>query len=613
MRPALFVLTVLMLCGCRPESSEPIVAPRPPSPPPSQRSAVDSIVVPLPSDEIDVDPAGTEWQTEQYSQAIDRHLKHLAECIANGVYDESKLSFIDESVEHTSLRPIDTKLVYKGTALEVRRWMRETTVPIRVDGHHGKTSLITEFESIAESANGKADSQNQTYVKFKIVGVSPVEQQLRTDVLWQLSSPSPEGNYQQNARWECRWDLSDESPRLVSVSLAEFQEVQASEQRQFFDCTAAVTRDDPQLAKQFGPSIDHWLDRLEYRFGILPSSYQGIAIADVNGDGLEDVFIAQPGGVSGGLPNRLLVQQADGTVIDRSAESGLDWLIETHSALFVDLDNDGDQDIVVATVMGLVFAANDGHGRFQKRAVKITPEAPPMSLAAADFDNDRDLDIYVCCYSPRTSSPLMGRPLPYHDANNGGRNLLLRNDRDWRFRDATRQVGMDTNNRRFSFAAAWEDYDNDNDMDLYVANDYGRNNLFRNDGGYFTDVAADLGLEDISAGMSVAWGDYNRDGWMDLYISNMWSSAGKRIAYQRQFQPGADSATRSHLQRHARGNSLFMNRLGDSSTFSDVSLTEGVTMGRWAWSSQFADINNNGYLDIVVANGFITQEDSGDL
>jgi len=149
---------------------------------------------------------------------------------------------------------------------------------------------------------------------------------------------------------------------------------------------------------------------------------------------------------------------------------------------------------------------------------------------------------------------------------------------------------------------------------LYVANDYGRNNLYENAEGRFRDVAAKLGVEDISAGMSAAWGDYNGDGWMDLYVSNMWSSAGNRVAYQRNFHATVDDATRKTLQRHARGNSLFANRLGEGqSQFDDVSVESSVTLGRWAWSSQFADINNDGREDLYVANGFITQEDTGDL
>ena len=167
------------------------------------------------------------------------------------------------------------------------------------------------------------------------------------------------------------------------------------------------------------------------------------------------------------------------------------------------------------------------------------------------------------------------------------------------------------NNRRFSYASAWEDYDNDGDLDLYVANDFGRNNLYRNDGGKFKDVAPTAGVEDLSAGMSVTWTDYNNDGWMDIYVSNMFSSAGNRIAFQREFQSDADGSTKGLFQRHARGNTLFEN--AKDGTFRDVSLEANVTLGRWAWGSRFVDINNDGWQDILVANGFLTQSNPDDL
>ncbi|MCP4731572.1 MAG: VCBS repeat-containing protein [Roseibacillus sp.] len=91
----------------------------------------------------------------------------------------------------------------------------------------------------------------------------------------------------------------------------------------------------------------------------------------------------------------------------------------------------------------------------------------------------------------------------------------------------------------------------------------------------------------------------------------MFSSAGNRITFQDQFKPGGDPTTRALYQRHARGNSLFRN-LG-SGRFEDVSISSGTTMGRWAWSSLFVDLDNNGWEDLLVANGFITQEDPGDL
>ena len=147
-----------------------------------------------------------------------------------------------------------------------------------------------------------------------------------------------------------------------------------------------------------------------------------------------------------------------------------------------------------------------------------------------------------------------------------------------------------------------------------MANDFGRNNLYRCDRSpdgsvKFKDAAAGAGVEDISAGMSASWGDADNDGRPDLYVSNMWSSAGNRVTYQRRFREG--SGALSSFQRHAKGNSLFQNA-GDG-TFHDVSVESGVTMGRWAWGSRFVDLNNDGWDDLVVANGYITQPDPGDL
>ena len=152
---------------------------------------------------------------------------------------------------------------------------------------------------------------------------------------------------------------------------------------------------------------------------------------------------------------------------------------------------------------------------------------------------------------------------------------------------------------------------NDGDADLYVANDFGRNNLYRNEGGKFTDVAAEAGVEDGAFGMSVSWGDYNHDGLMDIYVANMFSAAGNRVTYQRRFKPQATGEAKSRLQHTARGNTLFENR-GDG-TFRDVSADAGVTMGRWGWASLFADINNDRWEDLVLSNGYFTGSDPNDL
>jgi hypothetical protein len=427
------------------------------------------------------------------------------------------------------------------------------------------------------------------------------------------------GGFQSNSIWDCVWQIDKKKQRLRSLKIRDYLEVvgQASKSGglMFADCTNSVVGHLPAFQQQLRPSVDQWLNTIEIRFQINIGGWEGVSLADVNGDGLDDVYVCQPGG----LPNRLFVQQPDGTCSDQSKASGVDWLNESHGSLFADLDNDGDQDLVLAVHDGLVLMSNDGNGKFTTAAGKAFPAAVPYSVSVADYDVDGDLDIYAACYDRRAGvnrHRLFAKAIPYHDANNGGRNVLLQNvstsdAAKWDFRYVTTHVGLDENNRRFSYASSWEDYDNDGDLDLYVANDFGRNNLYRNDDGMFTDVAAQAGVEDISAGMSVSWGDYNNDGLMDIYVSNMFSSAGNRIAFQRKFQSGAQSGTKKYFQRHARGNTLFENA-GDG-TFRDVSQQADVTLGRWAWGSRFLDLNNDGWQDLLVANGFLTQNDSGDL
>jgi hypothetical protein len=295
-----------------------------------------------------------------------------------------------------------------------------------------------------------------------------------------------------------------------------------------------------------------------------------------------------------------------------SAEAGVDWMELTRAALFADLDNDGDQDLALAQGWYLMLMENVGGARFEKR-LERRAEGQLHSLAAADADNDGDLDLFFCGRNPsrEQGAPegILGTPIPYHDANNGGPNLYLMNGGSWQFEDATVSAGLDVNNRRYSYAASWEDFDDDGDQDLYVANDFGRNNLYQNDGaGHFVDIAATAGVEDISAGMGVTWGDADRSGRMDVYVSNMFSSAGNRIAFQRNFREGSKSL--GEFRRHARGNSLFRN---GGAIFEDVSETSGATNAQWAWGAKFADINNDGWEDLYVANGFITTEDTGDL
>jgi hypothetical protein len=427
-------------------------------------------------------------------------------------------------------------------------------------------------------------------------------------------------------RWQRGRDGT--APRVTAIEIENFEQVtsRAPGVPLFVDCTESVLGGNASYRSQMLHGLNHWLERIQDTrlFALLGTP--GLAVADVNGDGLDDLYVCQ----EGGLPNRLFLQRADGSVADASSSSGADWLESSRSALIVDLDNNGTQDLVVAVFGNLVLASGDGSGRFAIRAVLPTSN-DAMSLSAVDYDLDGDLDLYVCAYNHNDLLEDSGvlsigasAEFVYHDAENGAANILYRGDiaagGEWRFTDVTKQVGLDVNNRRYSFAAAWEDFDNDGDQDLYVANDFGRNTLYQNDAvrpdgsrssaTRFVDIAARAGAEDSASGMSVTWGDVDRDGRMDVYISNMFSAAGSRITYQDAFKRDAPEVRR-RLQRFARGNTL-LKSLGDG-TFSDVSTEAGLTMGRWAWSSNFVDLNNDGWEDLIVANGYITTDDTGDL
>jgi hypothetical protein len=115
----------------------------------------------------------------------------------------------------------------------------------------------------------------------------------------------------------------------------------------------------------------------------------------------------------------------------------------------------------------------------------------------------------------------------------------------------------------------------------------------------------------MAAGMSASWGDHNGDGKLDLYVGNMFSAAGKRVTYQRKFDESRSIDDVAAMQRMARGNSLFQQ--GSEGAFQDVSEVTGVTMGRWAWSSGFVDLNNDGREDLVVANGYLSNPGTDDL
>lgn len=411
--------------------------------------------------------------------------------------------------------------------------------------------------------------------------------------------------------WELTWHGTpdDEVAELVAIDTLQYEEFEAPRPL-FGDVTEHVFGDWEPFEEEFLLGAGELYRRKDRLTGNSYMGWQGLAIGDVNGDGLEDLYVCQPGG----LPNRLFLRQQDGSVRESAIASGVAFLDNTRGALLLDLDNDADQDLIVSMGPNLVIAYNNGRGGFGQ----ITPllcggTAFVHSIAAADIDADGDLDLYACRYNTSGEAGALGGglPVPYHDADNGGRNVLWRNDGARTFTDATAELGLDENNSKFSLGAIFEDFDGDADLDLYVTNDFGRNNYYLNEGGRFRDAVMDVGLEELAASMGASAADFDRDGDMDIYLSNMFSSAGLRIVTQAdQFKPDQRDTAADFIS-HARGNFLLVNQ-GDG-TFVDHSADAGVELGRWAWGARFVDFNNDGFDDLYVPNGFVTGPDTGDL
>ena len=297
--------------------------------------------------------------------------------------------------------------------------------------------------------------------------------------------------------------------------------------------------------------------------------------------------------------------------------AGVGVLENTACALFADIDNDGRQDLIVVCTSGPLLFLNQGGGKFRPEArrhfsLPTPPQGTFTGAAIADYDRDGWLDIYFCLYLYYQGTDQYKYPSPYYDAENGPPNFMMRNQRDGTFRDVTAQSGLDKNNTRYSFCCGWSDYNRDGWPDLYVVNDFGRKNLYRNNGdGTFTDVAPQAGVEDVGAGMSVCWLDHDNDGAEDLYVANMWTAAGKRISTQEIFQKDAPEAARALYRKHAMGNSLFRNN-GDG-VFQDEGASAGVEMGRWSWSSDAWDFDHDGFPDLYITNGMVSGESREDL
>ena len=556
------------------------------------------------------DPVRDGWLTEAFTQEAVGQLNQLGLLVVSDepIQEEEIASQLaTDDLSSDQLVPQSTRIVFDDGLLRIERATGSVSASANLTG----PTLTRLRHALVPLRKWLASVPEARHFKFKLFRVALDDEdptQATTRQYAHFSGRSDHESREVNATWIVQWQRhQDRPPTIRSIQLQRFEQTTLQQKNLFADCTESVLGQNKIYSVALTPGIPYWRKRFEQQLGVYNFGHHGLSVGDVNGDGMDDLYICQ----TGGLPNHLLIQQPDGALRDVSSMARVDYLDNTRSALFLDLDNDDDQDLVLALTTGLLFLENDGQARFQLRA-RIPSVRQAFSLAAADYDRDGRLDLYVCVYyGTGDDISELPVPVPYFDATNGGQNYLIRNEGDWRFNDVTERVGLDDDNRRFSFAAAWEDYDNDGDSDLIVVNDFGPNHLFQNNNGRFRNVAAEVGLIDGAFGMSATFGDYNRDGYADLYVSNMFSAAGNRVTYQPQFKSAHVESTKARFQHLARGNSLFCGLPGGQ--FRDVSVAERVTMGRWSWGSLFADINNDGWEDLLVANGFVTGDSKDDL
>ncbi len=557
-------------------------------------------------------PAGSdEFITEKYADQIEALFKQWGLQLLRSPQDTSALSKVMSAVfAGSDLKAGRVKTINESSAFRV--WQvqyprepslgREAFLVGLLSALQTFSTLVTaEFQVVHIHSEGPTPSiagetsSLVTVVRFELVGTG-----------------TGFHREQRVGHWELRWEkLSPGELRLQEWQALDEERGQAWHPV-FQDISLHALGNNRSYTAQLAPGTDYWRTVLDGASGIDIYGHNGVSVADIDGDGLDDLYVCQPAG----LPNRLFRNRGDGTFEDITESSGTGVLDNTACALFADIDNDGRQDLIVVRATGPLLYINQGGGKYAVKPGAFQFANPPQGTftgaAIADYDRDGWLDIYFCLYAYYQGADQYRYPMPYFDAENGPPNFLMRNNRDGTFRDVTKQSGLDQNNTRFSFCSSWGDYDSDNWPDLYVVNDFGRKNLYRNNGdGTFTDIAREAGVEDVGAGMSVAWLDFDKDGHEDLYVANMWTAAGIRVSEQDIFQKGAAEAARSLYHQHAMGNCLFQN--GGDGRFKDVGMRGGTAMGRWAWSSDAWDFNHDGFPEIYIANGMVTGTSREDL
>ena len=559
-----------------------------------------------------VTPGLDEYITEKYAFEITRLLDEWGQELKTATpRDLAALAkFLDPAIKASLLIPNKEDIIRSGNGIDVFR--RRFSPPAA----SGRERFLQEMKGYLSSL-----SRLET-VKFEVVSIktigppkdygSPpnVQVDLRYDFVGTRADATRE---ERVGHWQTEWTRDAANDWRVQRWAASEETVSRTRESLFHDITLQALGKTESYQNQLRHGVDFWRTTLDGACGIDVYGNNGVAVGDFDSDGLDDIYVCQPAG----LPNRLYRNRGDGTFEDVTERAGVDVLDNTACALFADFENKGLQDLLVVCGSGPLLFLNQGNGKFQRKHDAFKFAQPPQGTfthaALADYDRDGRLDIYFCLYSYYLGLDQYHYPTPYFDARNGPPNFLLHNEGNAIFQDRTEAAGLQVENDRYSFACAWGDANGDGSPDLYVVNDFGRSNLYRNNGdGTFKGVSTEAGVADVGAGMSACWFDFDNDGKQDIYAANMWSAEGIRVSEQPQFHKKDPENIRALYRQHARGNSLYKN-LGNGN-FENVSDAAGVEMGRWAWCSDAWDFDHDGYSDLYIANGYISgPETSGNV
>ena len=411
-------------------------------------------------------------------------------------------------------------------------------------------------------------------------------------------------------------------------------EVAKIEQAMFTDVTAACIPDAETLAAVSRSSHQQRvLDAITSKkvmeplmdglpgFNDWESAWQfpSASVVDYDGDGWDDVFLTDRW--TGGM----MLRNENGKFYDATVDCGLNVGPNSNCVLFADFDNDGDPDAFVGrSVHDSQFFINE-NGTFH-RDVSMDSELKFVRFvtagSVADINGDGLLDLFLSTYvSPSGSATGTNWPanmLPESDRETfdqlqsnhpfvdrgGPANVLFMNVNGKLKRCDTDDVLKQWRN---SYQSVWHDWDDDGDQDLFVCNDFAPDAFLRNDtvkgspNPDFVDVTKQLIPPDtMGYSMGASWGDFDNDGDMDLYVSEMYSKAGKRIL--KQFEAADPRSVAS-----AQGNFLFRNDGGRFSQVAGADETEfHIAKVGWSFGGQFADFDNDGWLDLYVPSGFYT-------